>query len=92
MAMNTAQTYLVLLVQHLAVSKARLRLATEAQAQDSRVPAEWKIDGDGRGRGGQEDIWPINDITLTVKVRWIIAGYRALADDQGGLWVQMEAI
>lgn len=69
MAMNAAQTYMVLLVQHLATNKTRLRLATEAQPEDSRVPVEWKINGDGRARGGQEDIWPINDITLTVKVR-----------------------
>jgi hypothetical protein len=90
--MNAAQTYLVLLVQHLSSNKARLRLAGEAQPQDSRVPAVWKTDGDGRARGGQDHIWPINDITLTVKVRCVIAVYRALADDQGGSWVQMEAI
>ena len=68
MALNAAETYIVLLVQHMAVHKIRLRLATEAQPETTRVPARWKTDGDGRARGGREDIWPISDITLTVKV------------------------
>jgi len=68
MALNAAETYIVLLVQHMAVHKIRLRLATEAQPETTRVPTRWKTDGDGRARGGREDIWPISDITLTVKV------------------------
>ena len=68
MALNAAETYLVLLVQYMLTNKTRLRLATDAQSEASRVPATWKTGGDGRARGGREEIWPINDITLTVKV------------------------
>jgi hypothetical protein len=69
MALNAAETYIVLLVQHMAVHKVRLRLASEAQPEATKVPTGWKTEGDGRARGGSEDIWPISDITLTVKVR-----------------------
>lgn len=68
MALNAAETYIVLLIQHLATHKIRLRLATEAQPEATRVPTRWKMNGDGRARGGREDVWPVNDITLTVKV------------------------
>ena len=68
MALNAAETYIVLLVQHMATHKVRLLLASEAQPEATRVPARWKTDGDGRARGGREDIWLISDITLTVKV------------------------
>jgi hypothetical protein len=68
MALNAAETYIVLLVQYMASNKIRLRLATEAQPEASRVPVKWKTEGDGRARGGREDVWPISDITLTVKV------------------------
>jgi len=68
MALNAAESYLVLLVQYMSTNKTRLRLATDAQPEASRVPATWKTGGDGRARGGREAIWPINDITLTVKV------------------------
>jgi hypothetical protein len=68
MALNAAETYIVLLVQHMASHKVRLRLASEAQPEGTRMPVRWKTDGDGRARGGCEDIWPISDITLTVKV------------------------
>lgn len=68
MALNAAETYIVLLAQHMAAHKVRLRLASEAQPGATSVPVRWKTDGDGRARGGREDIWPISDITLTVKV------------------------
>jgi hypothetical protein len=68
MALNAAETYIVLLVQYMASHKVRLRLASEAQPEATRVPVRWKTDGDGRARGGRDDIWPISDITLTVKV------------------------
>jgi hypothetical protein len=68
MALNAAETYIVLLVQHMASHKFRLRLASEVQPEATRVPGRWKTDGDGRARSGREDIWPISDITLTVKV------------------------
>lgn len=68
MALNAAETYIVLFVQYMATNGVNLRLATEAQPEASRVPLKWKTDGDGRARGGREDIWPISDITLTVKV------------------------
>lgn len=68
MALNAAETYIVLLVQRMASHKVRLRLASEAQPEATRVPLGWKTRGDGRARGGREDIWPISDITLTVKV------------------------
>jgi hypothetical protein len=68
MALNAAETYIVLLVQYMAAHKVHLRLASEAQPVATRVPVRWKADGDGRAREGREDIWPISDITLTVKV------------------------
>jgi len=68
MALNAAETYIVLLVQHMASQKIRLRLASQAQPEATRVPIRWKTDGDGRARGGREDVWPVSDITLTVKV------------------------
>jgi hypothetical protein len=64
MAITTAQTYIVMLVQQLSSLRGKLRLASEAQP----VPSWWISKGDGRARGGREHIWPINDVTLTVKV------------------------
>jgi hypothetical protein len=69
MALNAAETYIVLMVQYMAAHKVRLRLASEAQPEATQVPVRWQTDGDGRARGGREDVWPISDITLTVKVR-----------------------
>jgi hypothetical protein len=60
MALNAAETYIALLVQHMASHKVRLRLASEAQPEATRVPVRWKTEGDGRARGGREDIWPIS--------------------------------
>jgi hypothetical protein len=68
MAITTAETYIVMLIQYLDSRGARLRLASEAQPEASRIPTWWKTNGDGRARGGREQIWPINDVTLTVKV------------------------
>ena len=85
MALNAAETYIVLLVQHMASQKIRLRLASEAQPEATRVPIRWKTDGDGRARGGREDVWPVSDITLTVKV----CPYNGCElTGQGGLWVK----
>ena len=85
MALNAAETYIVLLVQHMASQKIRLRLASEAQPEATRVPIRWKTNGDGRARGGREDVWPVSDITLTVKV---CRSHGCELTGQGGLWVE----
>jgi hypothetical protein len=85
MALNAAETYIVSLVQHMATHKVGLCLASEAQPEATRLPVRWKDDGDGRARGGREDIWPISDITLTVKV---CSKVSLKIDGQGGLWVE----
>lgn len=69
MAMSVAKIWLETVTEYLTTRDLSLSLAKEAQPVLSRVPEWWSgPQGDGRGRGGREAIWPVSDIILTVKV------------------------
>lgn len=69
MAMSVAKIWLETVTEHLITRSITMSLAKEAQPVPSRVPEWWNTtQGDGRGRGGREAVWPVSDIILTVKV------------------------
>lgn len=69
MAMSTAKIWLETVTEFIITRNLSMRLAKEAQPAMSRVPDWWATpQGDGRGRGSREEVWPVSDIILTVKV------------------------
>lgn len=69
MAMSVAKIWLETVAEYLSTRDLSMGLAKEAQPEVSRVPSWWSgPEGDGRCRGGRDVIWPVSDITLTVKV------------------------
>lgn len=67
--MSVARIWLETVTEYMSTRGLSMSLAKEAQSVLSRVPDWWNTSqGDGRGRGGRESVWPVSDIILTVKV------------------------
>jgi cytochrome P450 len=72
-ALTVVHTFLVLLFRHLhtaspKISDVKICLATESQPLEDRVPLDWDIIGDGRGRQGRDKVGVVADVVLAVKV------------------------
>lgn len=93
LAQQVASAWLEVAAVYLADNNLSFKLASEAQPALSLLPSWWAgKDGDGRGRGGREKIWPVSDIILTVKVSHstsLSLDRRSRLTTQGGLWVQL---
>ena len=76
MAMSVAKIWLETVTEYLTTQNFTMSLAKNAQPAPSRVPGWWNTpQGDGRGRGAREAVWPVSDIILTVKVNSLRHSY-----------------